>query len=151
MASVEKEDVEKRKIVSHGYRWGRFIVLPLIIFFILILIQGDNDRSISFLIVVILSALYFLLWRWKKLQHDSQNLYVIRGNKTQVIPFTSIISIKRSRTKINGGRFWILKYKNELEETRTIRYNTSFTKEFRQSVRIANPDVVIWEHPFFNH
>ncbi|PLX10431.1 MAG: hypothetical protein C0598_10435 [Marinilabiliales bacterium] len=143
--------MEKRKVVTYGYRWVRFIIIPLVIFALAGFFEFGENWEKNLLILIVLLFLYFLFWRSRRLQHDSENLYIIRGNKTKVVPFTSIISIKRSKTKINGSRFWILKYLNHLEETRTIRYNTSFTKEFRESVRKANPDVVIWEHPFFNH
>lgn len=143
--------MEKRKVVTYGYRWLRFVVIPFIIFPIFGLIESFENWEQNLLFLVISLFLYFLFWRSRRMQHDSENLYVINGSKTKVIPFTSIISIKRSRTKINGSRFWILKYLNQLEETRTIRYNTSFTKEFRDCVEKANPNVVIWTHPFFNH
>lgn len=143
--------MEERKVVTYGYRWLRFVLIPIIIVSILGLIDSIEDWEINILTLIVSLFLYFLFWRSRRMQHDSENLYVINGSKTKVIPFTSIISIKRSRTTINGSRFWILKYLNQLEETRTLRYNTSFTKEFRDSVEKANPDVVIWTHPFFNH
>lgn len=143
--------MEKPKVVTYGYRWVRFILIPLIIFALIGLFEFGENWARDLLILIVLLFLYFLFWRSRRLKHDSENLYIINGNKTKVVPFTSIISIKRSRTKINGSRFWILKYTNDLEETRTIRYSTSFTKEFRDSVMKANPDVVIWTHPFFNH
>lgn len=39
-----------------------------------------------------------------------------------------------------------------LKKNRTIRFfKMFFNKEFHLAVRIANPKVVIWTHPFFAH
>ena len=74
-----------------------------------------------------------------------------RSINEKKIPFSVIISIKKSNTKVNGSRFWKLVYLDKLKKERTCRFFSDFNKEFRQSVKIVNPDVVIWTHPHFNH
>ncbi len=84
--------------------------------------------------------------------HDDKNLYVFCHKTETIIPFKDIISVKKSRARLNGSRYWIVSYKNQLKEEKKLRYfNTFFNKEFHNALRIGNPKIVIWTHPFFAH
>lgn len=52
-------------------------------------------------------------------------------------------------------RYWKLTHTDNSKKEITRRYFTSNTrfsnKEFNETVKATNPEVVIWNHPFFNH
>lgn len=146
----KKQELGERKVIRKGWRWARWLMLPVA----LLSIPTSFDMP-YFLItnIVLLSSigLFFLFKRAKRLEHDDVNLYLIRDKMEKVIPFTDIISIKRSSTKVNGERYWIIRYKDDDKE-KSVRYFRLFwNKEFQQAVRDQNPAVVIWTHPHFNH
>jgi Ca2+/Na+ antiporter len=139
-----------REVITYGYAWTRFLLIP--VFFVLFLNIFNNPSSwISYVWFAVCLGLFYLLKQARRIQHDDENVYIIKGQKEKEIHFSDIISIKRSNTKVNGSRFWKLVYMDELKKKRTCRYFADFTKEFRQSVKKVNPDVIIWTHPHFNH
>tara|TARA_R110000787_G_scaffold271063_5_gene378176 strand:- start:813 stop:1313 length:501 start_codon:yes stop_codon:yes gene_type:complete len=150
-ATKNQPRTPKREVIKSGKAWMRFLMYPLAFLSILDII--DKPYRYTGLIVLVISiGLFYLFKRARRLEHDDQNLYIIRGKKEKIIPFTSIISIKRSAAKVNGNRFWILLYKDDLDKKRKIRYFRSFyNKEFHSALRIANPKVVVWTHPHFAH
>ncbi len=143
--------MEKRKTITYGIRWTRFILIPVALGIVLQILDKDVHRPRNFIIFLICMGLYYLLGSSRRLKHDSQNLYIIHGSKEKMIPFSSIISIKKSRAKVNGNRFWILIYFDQAGKEHRIRFFTSFNKEFFEKVKDVNSEVVIWTHPFFNH
>ena len=148
---AENQRMSKRKTINYGYRWVRFIFILPIIGAIFEFFSEDSKLAYSILYLLIFIGLYLLFWMARRLKHDDENFYIMRGSKEKVVHFSKIISIKRSKTKVNSERFWILRYKDDLEKERTVWYFASFTKEFRESVQKVNPDVIIWTHPHFNH
>ena len=154
MSYREKKTATKgeRQVLKGGKAWMRWLMIPVAVLSVLDVIDKPY-RFAGFIVLFISIILFFLLKRARRLEHDELNIYIIRDKKEKVIPFTSVISIKKSRTKVNGSRFWIVRYKDENDQkTRKFRYFRSFfNKEFLQLVRIANPKVVIWTHPFFAH
>ena len=141
----------ERQVLKSGKAWMRWLMIPVAFFSVLDII--DKPYRFTGLIVLLISVgLFFLLKRARRLEHDELNLYIIRDKKEVIVPFTDIISIKRSRAKVNGSRAWILRYDDHLRKKRKIRFfNDFFNKKFHTAVRIANPKVVIWTHPFFAH
>lgn len=148
--SKNKAGSGERVVINKGRSWLRWFMLPVAFFSI----PTSLDMPyflIANIILITSIAMFFVLKRAKRLEHDEVNLYLIRDKKEKVIPFTDIVSIKRSNTKVNGERFWKIRYKDEGQE-RTVRYfRLFFNKEFHQAVRDQNPEVVIWTHPHFNH
>ncbi len=151
--ATRKETIKKkREVIKSGKAWMRWLMIPVM--FISVLDIIDKPYRWTGLIVLVISVgLFYLLKRARRLEHDDDNLYIIRDKKEKIVPFTSIISIKRSAAKVNGSRYWILKYRDEEHlKTRTIRYfRTFYNKEFLSALRIANPKVVVWTHPHFAH
>lgn len=140
----------ERKVIRKGWRWARWLMLPVALFSIPTSMEMPYFL-ITNIVLVLSIGLFFLFKRAKRLEHDDVNLYLIRDKKENVIPFTDIISIKRSATKVNGERYWIIRYK-DVDRERSLRYFRLFwNKEFQQAVRDQNPSVVIWTHPHFNH
>lgn len=140
----------ERKVIRKGKSWMRWLMIPVALFSI-----PTSTEMPYFLITNIILVgsivLFFVLKKAKRLEHDDINLYLIRDKNERVIPFTSIVSIKRSNTKVNGERFWKIRYKDEGQE-KILRYFRLFwNKEFHQAVRDQNPEVIIWTHPHFNH
>ena len=142
----------ERKVLKSGKAWMRWLMIPVALLSVLDIIDKP-DRFTGLIVLLISIGLFFLLKRARRLEHDELNLYIIRDKKETIVPFTDIISIKKSRAKVNGSRFWIMRYNDQKHlKTRKLRYFRSFfNKEFLQLVRIANPKVVIWTHPFFAH
>lgn len=144
--------MEKRVIIKYGYRWMRFIFLLIAFFIVLEIISTSQDRILNFAYLMIYVMLFLLFRLSRRLQFDSKNFYIIRGNNEKIIPFISIISIKKSSSKVNGGRYWKMLYQDEFKTEHICRYfPTLDTKKLNESVKKVNPNVVIWEHPFFNH
>ena len=109
-------------------------------------------RWTGVIVLAISIGLFYLLKRARRLEHDDENLYIIRDKKEKIVPFTSIISIKKSAARVNGSRFWIIRYEDDLRQKRKVRYFRDFyNKEFQNAARTANPKVVIWTHPHFAH
>lgn len=143
---------EKKQIITTGIvrRW-RFPMLFVSVFMGAEVLRFDENWSYYLLAFLILTGLSYLLWKRRRLKHDSKNLYIKRGKDETRVPITNIISIKRSRAKINGCRYWILIYSDEIRQERTLRFDSDFNTPFFDAVSENNPKVVIWEHPFFNH
>lgn len=142
----------KRTTIKYGYKWMRFIFILFAFLIILGIIENPQNIIWDLLFLLICAILYFLFSISRRLQFDTQNFYIIRGSNEKAIHFSSIISIKKSSTKINGGRYWKMIYKDEFGSEHKCRYFFDFFyKEFHENVKKINPDVVIWTHPFFNH
>ena len=148
---MQKNQEKKLMITTGIIRWLRF-PLAIIAFFIgAFLFDFDENWQYYLITVLILIWLLYILWKHRRLMHDSKNLYIMRGKDETVVPLADIISIKRSRAKVNGGRYWILIYLDNLKQERKLRFDSDFNKPFFNAVKENNPAVVIWEHPFFNH
>jgi len=147
-----KYNQEEKKMITTGIiRWLRFPILFVSVFMGAEVLKFEENWSFYLLIFLILIGIGYLLWNRRRLKHDTKNLYIKRGKEETRVPLTNVISVKRSRTKVNGSRYWILIYLDEIKQERTLRFNSSFNKPFFDAIRENNPDVVIWEHPFFNH
>jgi hypothetical protein len=139
----------ERRIIRKGWSWVRWLSVPIVLFALPTSLH--EDIWVNLLVIAFGVGLFFLFRRAKRLEHDNVNLYLIRNKKEKVIPFTNITSIKRSAAKVNGERYWIIRYE-EKGKQKSLRYFRLFwNKEFQQAVRKQNPDVVIWTHPHFNH
>jgi hypothetical protein len=142
---------KKRETLVYGYSWLRYPMIIALIF------QGFYlshfpDIGIAYIAcTLIFMGLYFVFKHARKIKHDEENLYLIRAKKEITVPFINVISIKKSRSKVNSSRFWKLKYVNDLGETKTIRFFSDFNKEFHRLIRKENPKVVIWTHPHFRN
>ena len=141
----------ERKVLKSGKAWMRWLMVPLAFFSILDI--WDKPYRWTGLIVLIISiGLFYLLKRARRLEHDERNLYIIRDKKETIVPFTDIISIKRSGMKVNGSRPWKIRYEDHIRKERKIWFfNDFFNKKFHNAVKIANPKVVIWTHHYFAH
>lgn len=136
----------------NGYGWTRYILWPFLLAILLNIFDETKGRAWIVVYFFLGIGLYFLLYRARKLKYDSSSLYIIRGKKEKAVPFKKIISVKRSRSKVNGSRFWILVYSNEEGVNKKLRFFRSFfNRDFHEKIRMAKPSVVIWNHPFFNH
>ncbi|MFY0630575.1 MAG: hypothetical protein JXR05_09350 [Flavobacteriaceae bacterium] len=150
-ATKKQSAKKKREVIKSGKAWIRWLMIP-IAFFAVLDIWDKPYRWTGLIVLLISIGLFYLFKKARRLEHDDENLYIIRDKKEKVVPFISIISIKRSAAKVNGSRYWILSYRDDLDKKRKLRYFRSFyNKEFQEALRIANPKVVIWTHPHFAH
>lgn len=138
----------ERKTLSTRYYWFRFIPLPFMLLFSILYIT--NTSNWLYLILLLICVSFFILFlRSRRIYYDALNLYVVRFTKETVIPLTDVIKIDRSRTKINGRKYWILTYLTRFKGERKIRYFKSFNfKDFHDSIEAQNPEVSIWKPKF---
>ncbi|MCB0696287.1 MAG: hypothetical protein KDC07_02915 [Chitinophagaceae bacterium] len=145
---------EERILLTNGYRNLRHVLyIPVLIFAMDVINSGGkNAGMLAGLIISI--GLYLLLLRARRLRFDQQNLYVIHGRAERTIHFSDIESIKKSRSKINGRRHWIVTYDDGTGKKRKLRYFPwdfgGVSKKLNAAVQSANPKVVIWDHPYFH-
>jgi hypothetical protein len=148
---MEKQ-AEKKKMITTGIiRWWRYLLFVIAFFVTIDMIQHSSYGQYKMMSIFLMSVLIYVLWKRRRLKYDAEYLYIKRGNEETAVPLADIVSIKKSRTKINGYRFWILIYTDELKQSQTLRFHSDFDGPFHDAVRNKNPEVVIWTHPFFNH
>lgn len=151
MIQKKEKTTKTREVITTGYYNGRYFMIVLSVVFGLSLFSNPSSWTLAILFLISF-GLFFLFRRSRRIYYDDKNLYLIRYKTETVVSFKDIVSIKKSRTKINGSRPWILRYKNKYREEKKLRYfRMFFNKEFHQLVKKENPSVVIWTHPFFNH
>jgi len=148
---MRKEQEEKLIITTGIIRWLRFPIAIVVVILFTDFLKFNSYWQYHLLFFLIFSGLFYLLWNRRRLKHDSANLYIKRGKDETRVPLSNIVSIKRSRTKVNSKRYWILIYLDEIKQERKLRFDSDFNKPFFDAVRDNNPKVIIWEHPFFNH
>lgn len=115
-----KIPVSERRVINSGYAWTRFLMVPVFLSGVSYTYY-EPDRWTGPVTMTVAVILFYLLKRARKIKYDDENVYIIRGKKEKVIPFTSIVSIKKSAAKVNGSHFWKLRYKDEQKKQRTIR------------------------------
>ncbi len=142
----------KRKWIIYGFSWIRFVLIPVALGFLSEAISSDINRWINIAVVLFCIGLFMWMKKLRKLKYDEENLYIIRAKSEKVVHYSKIRSIKRSKAKVNGTRYWILRYEDEDNKEKKIRYFLSFFYgDFHNKVKEINPEVVIWTHPHFNH
>jgi hypothetical protein len=146
---MAKSKKNKKKITSNSMRWWRFIIALVILIVTWDMLQEGTYSSLKIIILLILSGIIYLLWKDRRLKYDRKNLYIQRGKEETNFPLTNIVSIKKSKTKINGQRFWVLTYVDKQNIEKKLRFKSNFNKEFHNTVRQNNPNVIISTHPFF--
>jgi hypothetical protein len=146
---MAKSKKNKKKITSNSMRWWRFIIALVILIVTWDMLQERTYSSLKIIILLILSGIIYLLWKDRRLKYDRKNLYIQRGKEETNFPLTNIVSIKKSKTKINGQRFWVLTYVDKQNIEKKLRFKSNFNKEFHNTVRQNNPNVIISTHPFF--
>lgn len=144
--------MQEKKTITFGKAWLRYLLIPFILVFIFGIFVGDFKDGWTFVLLFISIGLFLWIKRARKLKHDDTYFYIIHGKKEKAIHFSNITSIKKSKAKVNGSRYWILRYKLEDEvKVKKCRFFSSFDGKFHGAVRKVNPEVVIWTHPHFNH
>ena len=124
-------------------------------FFLLSSIIGEF--SILKLCLLFASAgLFLLFYNLRRIQFDDGHVYRIYGKSEKALPFSDIQSIKRSGIKVNGTRLWKVTFSGKGNKERKFLFKEGTfqhgsTKQLIEAVKKANPSVVIWHNPFFNH
>ncbi len=144
---------EKRITLKDGIAWVRWLIVPIALGFLMSAFSEGGHTSRDLFIVFICYLLFILIKKSRKIQYDSESLYIIHGKKEKIIQFANIISIKKSNTKINGKRFWKLTYDID-DKKQTCRYFADLfdldAKKMNEKIRKINPNVIIWYHPYFH-
>ncbi len=151
---LQNNKPEERKTLASGTRWPRFIFAVVGFFILVEIVSEPGEFLIKLFLLMLCGIFYFVFYRIRRLQFDNDNLYILKGKDETVVPFVSIISIKKANTKVNGQRYYKILYKDEFNTEHIRRYMPGIfgeSKNFIATVKKANPDVVHWSHPFFNH
>lgn len=142
-------------ILTYGFTRMRWLFAAIGLFVVLGLFTPGANLLLNIVLLMACGLFFFLFWQARKMQFDTQYLYIIRGKDESAIPLRNVKSLKRSRTKVNNRRLWVLVYEDEGVQERKCRFLPSrfadYTKEFKAAIQAANPNVVIWNHPHFNH
>lgn len=129
-ASKKQQGSGERRVLRPGWAWAQWVMMIGVAFAVLNLI-GNPTSWPTFIVLFVFVGLFFLFRRARRLEHDDENIYVIRAKKiVQTIPFKTINRIKRSATKVNGERFWIIRYQDGKKERKLRYFRQFFNKEF---------------------
>lgn len=147
---------QKHTTITNGIRPWRYLVGIWSLLTLTSLFSTWPLNTITLLSFSISAVLFTLLYYSRRIVFSSTHLFKIHGNRKQAIPLTAIQSIKRTGAKVNGTRMWIVNYLNTKGKEKKVRFlegvfQHESTKELIQEVRKVNPNVVVWEHPHFNH
>ncbi len=109
---------------------------------------SGGDLNINLISALISGILVFLLYIYRTVKYDDRNVYFISGRKKTIIPFESFTELKRSKSKINNNRFWILKYKDEDGKIKTRRFFHGVfqdsPKAFHEAIHKIRPLPIKW-------
>lgn len=146
--------MEKRFTLTNGFTRLRWLFLVVGIFTVQVLFIPEVNIIVPIAILMSCGLFFFLFWGARKIKFDSKHLYIIKGKREKVVPLRNVLSIKASGSKVNSRRVWVLVYEDEGVQERKCRYIpalfSDYNKEFKAAVKAANPDVVIWDHPYFH-
>lgn len=146
--------MDERLKLTNGFRWYRWI-FAFIGFFALIGVIAWENVAINFTGLVVCVTLFLLFNKSRRIFFDNRNFYLLYGKSEKAIPLRTVISLKRSRGKVNSRRFWIVTYEGEGAQEKKFRFFhgpfSGTIKKLQAALKEQNPDVVIWDHPFFNH
>ena len=141
----------KRKVITNGYRWTRFLMIP-VMWGALSEFYINPDSWMTTVSIFGIGALcFYLISQARRLHFDDEALYIIHGKKEVVVNYKQIQSIKASKAKVNGSRFWILKYTDQAQREKTIWYfDDWYYEDFVKAIKKLNPSLVYWSHPYFH-
>lgn len=143
----------KRTTLTHGLRPFRYVAGAVGVFCIQEVWNAERLTDGPIIIFVLAWAFWFLFYMHRKLSFDGTGVYKRYGRKEIHIPFQSIVSIKKSGTKINGRRTWKLTHNSDKIRSFHFLEGNFQHGSVKEMIGIAtkvNPDIVIWWHPFFN-
>lgn len=146
--------MEERIMLTNGFRWYRWIFVFIGVFPVIGILAWENLVN-NFVGLIVCAALIYLFNKSRRIYFDSRNIYIVRGKDEKEIPLRTVKSLKRSRGKVNSRRFWIVAYEAEGAQEKKFRFFSEpfggTMKKFKAQLRQENGDVIIWDHPFFNH
>lgn len=136
----------KLKTITNGPRWIRYPLFYVFLNNVYFVLTGVKVSE-NLISAVITGTFVFLFWIYRKIKYDEQNVYFISGNRKTIVPFETITELKKSKSKINSERFWILKFKNEEGAIKTRRFFHGIfqggPKDFHKNVKALNPSLNI--------
>ncbi|TXB66645.1 hypothetical protein FRY74_00235 [Vicingus serpentipes] len=149
----------KRKRISRDLSFHKYTILFCIISTLMTLLAfyllGAYNLITGTAIVLLFFIVFFLFFSINKVvEYDNNNMYILKEDKTEVIPLKNILKIKMTMTTLNHSIFWKITYLNESNTTKNIRilpriwYQNFFS--FREEVKKANKNVIIknYSHSF---
>lgn len=146
--------MEERIQLTNGYRWWRWLFVPIALIAFVGLLYWENVIN-NIIGLVICTVLFYLLNRARTIYFDSTNLYLVYGKEEKIVPLRAVKSLKRSAAKVNGSRYWILIYEGDGSQEKKFRFFCgpfgSTIKKFISALKSQNSNVVVWTHPHFNH
>lgn len=143
----------KRTTLTNGIRPFRYIAAFVGVILVQEVWNAESLTDGAIITFIIAWGLWGLLYVSRRLSFDTNGVYKQYGRKEIFIPYESIVSIKKSGTKINGRRTW--KLAHESDKTKSFhflegRFQQGNVKEMIAIAKRVNPEIAIWWHPFFN-
>tara|TARA_R110002072_G_scaffold71681_1_gene171711 strand:+ start:932 stop:1378 length:447 start_codon:yes stop_codon:yes gene_type:complete len=138
--SSKRSSHRKRKVLSKGFGWTRFFLVPVFLVLIANLILFTNEALVSFFLLFFVATLFYLIGRYRRMEFDHDNLYILYGTDEKVIHFSSIVSIKRSRAD-KKKHHWKVTYLDKFSYKNSYRYKSHTNTEFQRRVKKVNPEV----------
>lgn len=147
--------MKKTTVVTNSLRLWRYPFLVLFIFATLSCIQNWDVTGFGSFVLWFSFLGGVIAFATKRVEFDDGYLYLKRFNSQRKIALKNITAIKRSSMKVNGTRLWKIVYNEAGFEKKILYKEGSFrsgsTREMISATRKQNSNVVVWEHPHFNH
>jgi hypothetical protein len=141
--SSKRKSKRTRKTLSHGIGWLKFLLVPVFLVLFSNIILNPKSVIISFILILFTAVLFYLIGRYRKMEFDYDNLYVMYGTDERLINFSSIISIKRSNSKKKNKHYWKVTYLDKFSYKNSYRYKSTVNSEFQRRVKKSNSEVRI--------
>ena len=141
--SSKRKSKNRRKVLSYGIGWLRFLLVPVFLVLLVNIILYTNQAVVSFFLILFTALIFYLIGRYRRMEFDYDNLYIMYGTDERVVSFSSIVSIKRSNSKKNNMHYWKVTYLDKFSYKKSYRYKSYINNEFQRRVKKANADVRI--------
>ena len=118
-------------------------------------IGGSTNVPQDIFFGLLFGLIAFLLHISRRVKFTETEIIRFYGRRQKVTPFEKIVSIKRSRTKVNNVRLWKVDYLDKDGLAKKFRFKEGTfqhgsTKEMIKMAEAVNPEIVVWYHPYFN-
>tara|TARA_R110000787_G_scaffold7747_6_gene26053 strand:+ start:4051 stop:4503 length:453 start_codon:yes stop_codon:yes gene_type:complete len=141
--SSKRKSKSTRKTLSHGIGWLKFLLVPVFLVLLANIILYPKNATISFILIIFTAVLFYLIGRYRRMEFDYENLYIMYGTDERVINFSSIVSVKRSNSKKKNKYYWKVTYFDKFSYKNSFRYKSMINSEFQRRVKKVNSEVRI--------
>lgn len=146
---------QKPTTITNGAYHYRILFGFLTFIFISNGIGGSTNVAQDIFFGLLFGLIAFLLHISRRVKFNETAIIRFYGKRQKITPFEKIVSIKRSRTKVNNVRLWKVDYLDEDGLAKKFRFKEGTfqhgsTKEMIKKAEAINPKIVVWYHPYFD-